>query len=73
MVLNIFIVQSGGPMFRGFVEPTLNMVLKSLLSMSTSSSLEVTIGLGKLLSALITSVGPELLDTSRNVAASKFL
>ena len=59
-------------MFRGYVEPTITMVLKSLLCMSTSVSQEVTIGLGKLLSALITSVGPELLDTSRNVVASKY-
>ncbi len=55
------IAESGGPMFRGFVEPTLNMVLKSLLCMS-STTLEVHVCLGKLLSALITAVGPELQD-----------
>ena len=64
------IAVSGGPMFRGFVEPTLQMVLKSLLCMN-SSLLEVHICLGKLLSALITSVGPELQDTSSSVVASK--
>ena len=57
-------------MFRGFVEPTLQMVLKSLLCMN-SSLLEVHICLGKLLSALITSVGPELQDTSSSVVTSK--
>lgn len=50
-------------MFRGFVEPTLAMVLKSLLCMS-SAALEVHICLGRLLSALITAVGPELQDDS---------
>lgn len=64
------IAESGGPMFRGFVEPTLSVVLKSLLLM-TPSSLEVHTCLGKLLSALITSVGPELQDTTNNVIASK--
>ena len=57
------IAESGGPMFRGFVEPALAMVLKLLLGMSCIT-LEVTICLGKLLSALITTVGPELQDTS---------
>ena len=57
------ITESGGPMFRGFVEPTLAMVLKSLLCMS-SAALEVHICLGRLLSALITAVGPELQDDS---------
>ena len=57
------ITESGGPMFRGFVEPTLSMVLKSLLTMS-SAALEVHICLGRLLSALITAVGPELQDDS---------
>lgn len=64
------IAESGGPMFRGFVDPTLNMALKALLCMSTAS-LEVSTCLGKLLSALITSVGPELQDSSKTVAMSK--
>ena len=55
------ISESGGPMFRGFVEPTLSTVLKLLLE---STSLEVIFALGKLHSALITSVGPELQDKS---------
>lgn len=65
------IAESGGPMFRGFVEPTLAMVLKCLLCMG-STTLEVHICLGKLLSALITAVGPELQDeSSSGVLASK--
>ena len=55
------ISESGGPMFRGFVEPTLSTVLKLLLE---TTSLEVIFALGRLQSALITSVGPELQDTS---------
>ena len=55
------ISESGGPMFRGFVEPTLSTVLKLLLE---STSLEVIFALGRLHSALITSVGPELQDKS---------
>ena len=59
-------------MFRGFVEPTLNMVLKSLICMSSTAP-EVHICLGKLLSALITAVGPELQDESSGVLSSKLL
>lgn len=62
------IADSGGPMFRGFVEPTLSTVLKLLLSSSTTC-LEVTVCLGRLLSALITTVGPELQGTGSSIAA----
>ena len=64
------ISESGGPMFRGFVEPTLSTVLKLLLE---STSLEVIFALGKLHSALITSVGPELQDKSIHTTRSNFL
>ena len=64
------ISESGGPMFRGFVEPTLSTVLKLLLE---STSLEVVFALGKLHSALITSVGPELQDKSIHTTRSNFL
>ena len=46
-------------MFRSFVEPTLSTTLKLLLSVQ-STNLEVMSCLGRVLSALITTVGPEL-------------
>ena len=53
------IADSGGPMFRSFVEPTLSLVLQLLLSV-TPAIVDVHQCLGKCLSALITSIGPEL-------------
>lgn len=64
------IADSGGPMFRGFVEPTLSTVVKLLLSLQTAS-LEVMVCLGRLLSALITTVGPELQGNSSGIAAAR--
>ena len=46
-------------MFRGYVEPTLSLVLQLLLSVPPST-VDVHQCLGKCLSALITSIGPEL-------------
>lgn len=53
------IADSGGPMFRSYVEPTLSLVLQLLLSVPPST-VDVHQCLGKCLSALITSLGPEL-------------
>ena len=53
------IADSGGPMFRGYVEPTLSLVLQLLLSVPPTT-VDVHQCLGKCLSALITSIGPEL-------------
>lgn len=53
------IADSGGPMFRGYVEPTLSLALKLLLSVP-QSYIDVHQCIGKVLSALITTVGPEL-------------
>lgn len=53
------IADAGGPMFRGFVEPTLNMALNLLLQVPPSLE-DVHRCIGKLLSALITTIGPEL-------------
>ncbi|CAB4070108.1 HEAT repeat-containing protein 5B [Lepeophtheirus salmonis] len=68
------IADSGGPMFRSFVEPTLSTILK-LLIIVQSSQLEVMVCLGRVLSALITTVGPELQGTSTSIttARSSFL
>jgi hypothetical protein len=53
------IADSGGPMFRGYVEPTLSLALKLLLNVP-QSYIDVHQCIGKVLSALITTVGPEL-------------
>ncbi|EDV23758.1 uncharacterized protein TRIADDRAFT_26322 [Trichoplax adhaerens] len=60
------IADSGGPMFRSYVEPTLNMVRLLLLSTSLAD-VEVYQCLGKCLAAMITTVGPELQDTSSSI------
>jgi len=62
------IADSGGPMFRDFVEPTLSCVLKLLLTTSPGQG-DVLICLGKLLAAIITTLGPEL--SALNSAISK--
>lgn len=53
------IADSGGPMFRGYVEPSLSLALKLLLNVP-QSYVDVHQCIGKVLSALITTVGPEL-------------
>lgn len=53
------IADCGGPMFRSYVEPTLEQVMSLLLSVPPSST-EIHQCLGKCLAALITSIGPEL-------------
>ena len=53
------IADSGGPMFRSYVEPSLSLVLQLLLSVPPSS-VDVHQCLGKCLAALITTIGPEL-------------
>ena len=53
------IADSGGPMFRSYVEPTLSLVLTLLLSVPPSN-VEVHQCLGRCLAALITTLGPEL-------------
>lgn len=53
------IADSGGPMYRSYVEPTLSLVLQLLLSVPPAI-IDVHQCLGKCLSALITSIGPEL-------------
>lgn len=53
------VADSGGPMFREYVEPSLNLVLQLLLR-SPSNMNEIQRSLGRLLAALITTLGPEL-------------
>ena len=53
------IADSGGPMFRSYVEPSLALLLELLLSVPLHTA-EVHQCIGKCLQALITTVGPEL-------------
>lgn len=68
------IADSGGPMFRIYVEPTLSLALKLLLHVPPSS-IDVLQCIGKLLSALITTVGPEMQGNTNSIctARSSFL
>ena len=49
------IADSGGPLFRSYVEPTLNLVV-TLLMVIPPSHVDVVQCLGKCLSALITTI-----------------
>uniref|UniRef100_A0A8W8HWL4 HEAT repeat-containing protein 5B n=1 Tax=Magallana gigas TaxID=29159 RepID=A0A8W8HWL4_MAGGI len=64
------IADSEGPMFRSYVEPTLSLVLQLLLSVPPST-VDVHQCLGKCLSALITSLGPELQGNSSAIATAR--
>ena len=55
-------------MFRNYVEPTLTLML-NLLVTTPSTSIGVHQCIGKCLSALITTLGPELQDTSQSMNA----
>ncbi|XP_035795825.1 HEAT repeat-containing protein 5B-like isoform X2 [Anopheles albimanus] len=68
------IADSGGPMFRGYVEPSLSLALKLLLTVP-QSHVDVHQCIGRVLSALITTIGPELQGNSTSVctARSSFL
>ncbi|KAL3290046.1 hypothetical protein HHI36_023417 [Cryptolaemus montrouzieri] len=68
------IADSGGPMFRGYVEPTLSLALKLLLNVPQSYT-DVHQCIGKVLSALITTIGPELQGNTASIctARSSFL
>ncbi|XP_027013804.1 HEAT repeat-containing protein 5B isoform X1 [Tachysurus fulvidraco] len=61
------IVDSSGPMYRGYVEPTLSLVLTLLLTVPPSHT-EVHQCLGRCLGALITTVGPELQGNSLTIS-----
>lgn len=60
------IADSGGPMFRAYVEPSLALLLELLLSVPLHTA-EVHQCIGKCLQALITTVGPELQGTNSSV------
>ncbi|CAL1542615.1 unnamed protein product [Lymnaea stagnalis] len=64
------IADSGGPMYRSYVEPTLSLVLQLLLSVPPAT-VDVHQCLGKCLSALITSIGPELAGNSSALGTAR--
>ncbi|KAK9498320.1 hypothetical protein O3M35_002979 [Rhynocoris fuscipes] len=61
---------SGGPMFRGYVEPTLSLALKLLLSVP-HSHVDVHQCVGKVLTAIITTIGPELQGNTSTVCMAR--
>lgn len=68
------IADSGGPMFRGYIEPALSLGLKLLLTVP-QSHVDVHQCIGRVLSALITTIGPELQGNSTSICSvrSNFL
>ena len=53
------IADTGGPLFRTYVEPSLSLVMKLIASVSLST-VDLRQATGKMMAALITGVGPEL-------------
>uniref|UniRef100_A0AC34Q6C8 HEAT repeat-containing protein 5B n=1 Tax=Panagrolaimus sp. JU765 TaxID=591449 RepID=A0AC34Q6C8_9BILA len=66
------IATNGGGMFQGYVEPSLGLALKLLMN-TAPTNVEVILCVGKLVSALITSVGPELQIGTMDGIRSSFL
>ncbi len=64
------IADSGGPMFRSYVEPTLSECLKLLLFVPMSYC-DVHQCIGKCLSAMITTIGPELQANTNSICATR--
>lgn len=64
------IADSGGPLFRNHVDSTLSLVL-SLLMWTPAMQTEVHRCLGNCLSALLTTLGPELQIQSRTMSATR--
>lgn len=68
------IADSGGPMFRGYIEPALSLGLKLLLTVP-QSHVDVHQCIGRVLAALITTIGPELQGSGSSICSirSNFL
>lgn len=64
------ISDSGGPMFRGYVEPTLSLALKLLLNVP-QSHIDIHQCIGKVLSGLITTIGPELQGNTTTICMTR--
>lgn len=66
----VLIADSGGPMFRNYVESTLTLIF-NLLVTTPPSLVEVHQCLGRYLSSLVTTLGPELQDTSSSMNSTR--
>lgn len=64
------IADSGGPMFRGYVEPTLSLSIKLLLTVP-QSFVDVHQCIGRVLSAVITTMGPELQGSAATISTMR--
>lgn len=62
------IADSGGPMFRSYIEPSLSMGLKLLLTVP-QSNVDVHQCVGRVISALITTIGPELQGNENSICS----
>ena len=56
------IADTGGPLFRSYVDPSLSLVMKLIASVPLST-VDLRQATGKMMAALITGVGPELQGT----------
>ncbi|CAH8529433.1 unnamed protein product [Dicrocoelium dendriticum] len=64
------VADSGGPMFREYVSPSLDLVFQLLLR-SASTAIDIQRSLGRLLSTLITTIGPELHGSTPSVTITR--
>ncbi|KPL97673.1 hypothetical protein QR98_0002980, partial [Sarcoptes scabiei] len=60
------IIESGGPMFRSYVEPTIAQCLKVLMTLSLSL-VDNHQSISRCLSAIITTIGPELQTSTYSI------
>lgn len=64
------IADSGGPMFRGYVEPTLSLAIKLLLTVPPSF-VDIHQCVGRVMSAIITTMGPELQGNTSSISTMR--
>lgn len=64
------LIADSGPVYRGYVEATLSLCLKLLLAVP-QSSVDVHQCIGRVLNALITTVGPELQGNESSICAMR--
>lgn len=64
------IADSGGPMFRSYVEPTLSLSIKLLLTVP-QSFVDVHQCIGRVLAAVITTMGPELQGNTTSISTMR--
>lgn len=64
------IADSGGPMFRGYVEATLSLSIKLLLTVP-QSYVDIHQCMGRVLSAIITTMGPELQGSASSISTMR--